>query len=54
MNGNWTDYRVNQLYRQGKMREAEQHRLSQAADGRNQPHANRVASILANLLALVG
>lgn len=54
MNGNWSDYRINQLHRQNKMREAENHRLSRAAEGKHNPAGNHLAAILANLFSLIG
>jgi hypothetical protein len=53
MNGSWSEYRINQLHRQEKMRQAETYRLAQAVAQRNQHPGHRLAAILASFLALV-
>jgi hypothetical protein len=54
MNGNWTDYRINQLHRQEKLRQAEMHRLGQTVEAKNSRVSHRLDAIFASLLALVG
>ena len=54
MNGNWSDYRINQLHRENTMREAEKHRLGQLAEGKNNPVSYRLAAMLASVLAIIG
>lgn len=54
MNGNWTDYRINQLHRQEKLRQAEMHRLGQTVEAKNSRVSHRLGAIFASLLALVG
>jgi len=53
MNGYWSDYRINQLHRQEKMREAEMHRLGLVARGVGTAVSNRLAFIISNITALL-
>lgn len=53
MNGNWSDYQINQLHRQSKMREAEQHRCGQVAEGKSKTSGNRLTAVFASLWSLL-